>query len=119
MARPEQLLLVALRRLGARLLLVSAHAPVERLLYSRFLLLQLLLDLQAFEVFLSVERYLGEELGACLMVALLLVRLLFHQVVALFVFVEGDVAILAELSECDQRLAVVRKSDRVVRHSQF
>ena len=64
-----------------------------------------------------VKLHLVEELSACLVIGLFLMNLLLHQVVALFVFIEGDVAILAELSEGYKRFEAVSKSDWIVRHA--
>ena len=60
-----------------------------------------------------------EELGTCLMVAVLLVLLLFHHVITLFIFVERDIAILAELSERYQRLEVMLESNWIMWHAKL
>ena len=64
-----------------------------------------------------VKRNLLEKLGACLTIAVLLELLLFDHVESLFIFVEGYVTVLAELSERYERLEIVLESKWVVRHA--
>ena len=58
-----------------------------------------------------------EKLGTCLTITILLELLLFDHVISLFIFVEGNVTVLAELSERYERLEIVFESKWVVRHA--